>query len=225
VAVRADHRPNPSYDDPTFRMTFARLVTHYWRHAAFLEDGILLAEVGRLGGIPGVLVHGRLDVSSPLDIAWELARAWPDAELVVVDEAGHSAADPDMTEAVVAATDRFARRRDRGHGPACRFAMPTSGSAAGYDARRLLGVGSFLRGAALSASGTGEPIAHGRDAEVYALGDGRVLRRYRRPGPTDHELRVMAHARSCGFPVPRSMNGPRPTWSWTIWMAQPCLPI
>lgn len=81
--------------------------------------------------------------------------------------------------------------------------MPTSGSAAGYDARRLLGVGSFLRGAALSASGTGEPIAHGRDAEVYALGDGRVLRRYRRPGPTDHELRVMAHARSCGFPVPQ----------------------
>jgi proline iminopeptidase len=111
VAVRADHRSDPRYDDPAFRMTFARLVSHYWRHAAFLEDGALLAGAGRLAGIPGVLVHGRLDVSSPLDIAWELARAWPDAELVVLDEAGHSARDPGMAEAVVAATDRFARRR------------------------------------------------------------------------------------------------------------------
>ena len=111
IAVRPDHRPDPAYQDPVYRLAFARLVTHYWRHAAFLEDGALLAGAGRLTGIPGVLVHGRLDVSSPLDIAWELARAWPDAELVVLDEAGHSAGDPGMTEAVVAATDRFARRR------------------------------------------------------------------------------------------------------------------
>ena len=111
IAVRPGHWPDPAYQDPVYRLAFARLVTHYWRHAAFLEDGALLAGAGRLTGIPGVLVHGRLDVSSPLDIAWELARAWPDAELVVLDEAGHSAGDPGMTEAVVAATDRFARRR------------------------------------------------------------------------------------------------------------------
>jgi proline iminopeptidase len=92
-------------------MTFARLVTHYWRHAGFLEDGALLAEAGRLAGIPGVLIHGRMDVSGPLDTAWELARAWPGAELVVIAEAGHSAGDPGMIEATVAATDRFARRR------------------------------------------------------------------------------------------------------------------
>jgi proline iminopeptidase len=111
VSVRPDHRPDPRYDDPRFRMTFARLVTHYWRHAAFLEDGALLANIGRLAGIPAVLVHGRLDVSSPLDVPWELARAWPGAELVVVEEAGHLAGDPGMAEATVAATDRFARRR------------------------------------------------------------------------------------------------------------------
>ena len=98
-------RPDPAYQDPVYRLAFARLVTHYWRHAAFLEDGALLAGAGRLAGVPGVLVHG------PLDVAWELAMAWPDAELVVLDEAGHSAGDPGMTEAVVAATDRFARRR------------------------------------------------------------------------------------------------------------------
>jgi proline iminopeptidase len=110
VSVRPDHRPNPRYDDPRFRMAFARLVTHYWRHAAWLEDGVLLRNVGKLAGIPGVLVHGRLDVSSPLDIAWEIARDWPDGTLVIADEAGHSSGDPGMTEALVAATDRFARR-------------------------------------------------------------------------------------------------------------------
>jgi proline iminopeptidase len=80
---------DPRYDDPVFRMTFARLVTHYWAHAGFLEDGQLIRDLPRLAGIPGVLVHGRLDISGPLDIAWEVAKGWPDAELVVVGDAGH----------------------------------------------------------------------------------------------------------------------------------------
>lgn len=112
VRVRPQHRRNPRYDDPAFRMAFARLVTHYWRHAAFLEDGLLLREAGRLAGIPGVLVHGRLDVSSPLDIAWELAQVWPGSELVVVEEEGHSGG-PGMAERLVAATDRFAQHAER----------------------------------------------------------------------------------------------------------------
>ncbi|GAA0352264.1 prolyl aminopeptidase [Actinoallomurus spadix] len=106
VAVRPDHRPDPRYDDPAFRMCFARLVTHYWRHAAFLDDDALLRGAERLAGIPGVLIHGRLDVSSPLQAAWELSQAWPDAELVVVGDAGHGGGG--MTDAIVAATDRFA---------------------------------------------------------------------------------------------------------------------
>ncbi|MGI8916057.1 MAG: hypothetical protein ACR2JY_20170, partial [Chloroflexota bacterium] len=108
VAIRPDHRPDPRYDAPRFRMAFARLVTHYWRHAAWLEDGALLRDAGRLAGIRGVLVHGRLDLSSPLDIAWHLSRAWPGSELVVVDEAGHGWGDPGTREALIAATDRFA---------------------------------------------------------------------------------------------------------------------
>ena len=113
IAVRPDHRPNPRYADPAFRMAFARLVTHYWRHAAWLEDGILLREAPSLAGIPGVLVHGRLDVSSPPDIAWELAQAWPGSELVLINDAGHGSGDPGMTEALVRATDRFAGRLER----------------------------------------------------------------------------------------------------------------
>ncbi len=110
VDVRPDHRPNPRYEDPAFRMAFARLVTHYWRHAAWLEDGVLLREARELAGVPGVLVHGRLDVSGPPDIAWELAQAWPGCELVLVDEAGHGSGYPGMTEALITATNRFAER-------------------------------------------------------------------------------------------------------------------
>jgi proline iminopeptidase len=81
--------PNPRYDDPTFRMVFARLVTHYWSHGCFLADGQLLDNMDRVAGIPAVLVHGRHDVSGPLETAWRLHRAWPASRLVVVDDAGH----------------------------------------------------------------------------------------------------------------------------------------
>lgn len=108
VAIHPSHRPDPRFNDSRFRMVFARLVTHYWRHAAWLDDGVLLQEAGKLAGIPGVLVHGRLDVSGPPDIAWHLAQAWPDAELHLIDDAGHGSGHPGMSETVVAALDRFA---------------------------------------------------------------------------------------------------------------------
>jgi len=110
VAIWADHKPDPRYDDPRFRMMFARLVTHYWRHAAWLEEGVLIREAAKLTGIPGVLVHGRLDLSGPPDIAWQFAQVWPDAELHLIDEAGHGTGDRGMSDTVLAALDRFADR-------------------------------------------------------------------------------------------------------------------
>src|SRR2546426_900397 len=109
VAVHSDSRPNARYEDPRFRMAFARLVTHYWHHAAWLEDGSLLRDVGRLAAIPAVLIHGRIDLSSPIDIPWQLGQRWPSSELVIVDNAGHGIAEPGVAAAVIAATDRFAR--------------------------------------------------------------------------------------------------------------------
>lgn len=95
------------FTDAGFRMTFARLVTHYWSHHAWLREDQLLRDAGLLDGIPGVLVHGRRDVSSPLDVPWELSARWREAELVVVEDAGHSG--EAMSHAIVAATDRLAR--------------------------------------------------------------------------------------------------------------------
>ncbi|AYY14932.1 prolyl aminopeptidase [Actinobacteria bacterium YIM 96077] len=102
--------PNPRFDDPAFRMAFARLVTHYWRHGSWLEEGEVLQNAGRLEGIPGILVQGSLDLGNLVGTPWELAHAWPGSELVLIDEAGHGASDPGMAEALVGATDRLAAR-------------------------------------------------------------------------------------------------------------------
>jgi proline iminopeptidase len=95
------------YEDPSFRMAFARIVTHYFSNRAWLEEDALLRRADRLRGIPGVLVHGRLDIGSPLVSAWELAQQWLDADLLVVDNDGHSG--DTITARVLDATDRFRR--------------------------------------------------------------------------------------------------------------------
>lgn len=94
------------FRDPAYALAFARIVTHYVRHNAWLEDGALLRDAGRLAGIPGVLVNGRFDFQAPIGNAWELRRVWPEAELVIVDDAGH-AVGAAVTEELVRAIRRF----------------------------------------------------------------------------------------------------------------------
>lgn len=96
------------FKDPAYALCFARIVTHYVRHNLFLEDAVLLRNAGVLAGIPGVLVHGRFDFQSPVANAWALKRAWPRADLVIVDDAGHGA-DAKVSAEIVRATDRLAR--------------------------------------------------------------------------------------------------------------------
>lgn len=103
VSLTPGWAPSPRFADPTFQQVFARLVTHYWSNGCFLDDAPILGAMGRIAGIPGVLIHGRYDVSGPLDTAWDLHRAWPASRLVVVDDAGHGG--PSMTEAVIDALD------------------------------------------------------------------------------------------------------------------------
>jgi proline iminopeptidase len=108
-SVDPDAKPDLHRLQPTFQLAFARIVTHYFSHNAWMEDGILLRNAGLLAHIPGILIQGRLDLGSPLVTAWELAQAWPNSELVIIKGAGHSSADPGMGEAIIAATDRFAK--------------------------------------------------------------------------------------------------------------------
>lgn len=96
VSLTPGHAPSPRYEDPEFRLGFARLVTHYWRHAAFLEEDQLIRDAARLNGIPGVLIHGRYDVSGPLVTAWELSRRWATSRLHILDDAGHGGGDAFM---------------------------------------------------------------------------------------------------------------------------------
>jgi proline iminopeptidase len=110
-SIEPNRKPNPRRLAPEFQLAFARLVTHYFANKAWLEDGILLKNAGVLAGIPGILIHGRIDFGAPLVTAWELFQVWPNSELVIVEGAGHSASDPGMSDALLAATDRFAARR------------------------------------------------------------------------------------------------------------------
>lgn len=93
VSLAPGHQPNPRFEDPEFRLRFARLVTHYWRHAAFLEEDQLIRDAPMLDGIPGVLIHGRYDISSPLETAWHLSQRWATSRLHVLDDAGHGGGD------------------------------------------------------------------------------------------------------------------------------------
>jgi proline iminopeptidase len=113
IATYTGYQHDTRYDDPRFRLCFARLVTHYWSHAHFLDDDQLVRDAHRLAETPGVMVHGRLDISSPPDFAWRLNRAWPDSELVLVENAGHGAAAREQVDAILAATRRFASARPR----------------------------------------------------------------------------------------------------------------
>lgn len=105
VSLMPGWAPDPRYEEPEFRLIFARLVTHYWGHGCFLADGEILAGMGRLADIPGVLIHGRWDLSSPPDTAWALHRAWPGSQLQLLEDAGHGGVG--FPEAMVAALDRF----------------------------------------------------------------------------------------------------------------------
>ncbi|WP_432189105.1 prolyl aminopeptidase [Streptomyces sp. Tue6028] len=113
ATVPAPPRSVARYEDAAFRMGFARTVTHYWGNDHFLgegnAEGVVLRDAPLLKGIPGTLVQGSLDFGNLLGIVWRLHRAWPDSELVVVDDAGHGAGAPGMAKALVAATDRYAR--------------------------------------------------------------------------------------------------------------------
>lgn len=104
--------PDPSFDrshgSPHFALAFARIENHYFVHHGFVEEGQLLRDAPKLKAIPGVIVQGRYDVCTPMKTAWDLHRAWPEADFQLVDDAGHAFKEPGILDRLVRATDRFA---------------------------------------------------------------------------------------------------------------------
>lgn len=98
------------FADPEFALAFARIECHYFMNNAFFNsDNYLIENVGRIRHIPSVIVQGRYDVVCPLMSAWDLHRAWPEAQLHIIPDAGHSISEPGIIDALVEATDNFAR--------------------------------------------------------------------------------------------------------------------
>jgi proline iminopeptidase len=96
------------FGDPEFAIAFARIECHYFMHNAFFNtDNYIIENIDRIRHIPSVIVQGRYDVVCPILSAWELHKAWPEADLQIVGDAGHSATEPGITSALVGATDAF----------------------------------------------------------------------------------------------------------------------
>lgn len=98
------------FGEDEFATAFARIECHYFMNGGFFESpDQLIANAQKLRSLPGVIVQGRYDVVCPMKTAWELHRAWPEAEFVVVPNAGHAATEPGIISALVEASDRFAQ--------------------------------------------------------------------------------------------------------------------
>ncbi len=101
-----------SFANPSYALAFARIECHYFINSGFFKaDGALLDEAHRLANIPGIIVHGRYDVVTPVRNAWDLKKVWPSAELRIVPDAGHAMTEPGIVHELVRATTAF---RDRG---------------------------------------------------------------------------------------------------------------
>jgi len=92
-----------------YALAFARIECHYFMNRGFFRsDNQLLEDAGRIAHLPGTIIHGRYDVVTPLKNAWELAKAWPKAELRIVPDSGHAASEPGIVHEIVSATNRYA---------------------------------------------------------------------------------------------------------------------
>ena len=98
------------FGSPYTALSLARIECHYFTHDSFLEPDQILRDADRLKGIPGVIVHGRYDVVCPVENALQLHQRWPEAELTIIPDAGHSASEPGTVDALIQATIDFAER-------------------------------------------------------------------------------------------------------------------
>jgi proline iminopeptidase len=108
VTLLPDQKMMEEFTEEQHAIAIARIENHYMLHKGWLEEGQLLEGVGKLRGIPGVIVQGRHDCCTPPRAAWELKRAWPEVELNIIPDGGHLYNEPGVLDGLIRATDRFA---------------------------------------------------------------------------------------------------------------------
>jgi proline iminopeptidase len=97
-----------TFTEQDYAVAFARIENHYFTHGGWWEEGQLIRDAVKLRDIPGVIVQGRYDVCTPPMTAWDLHKAWPEADFHLIPDAGHAFDEPGILDAVIEATDRFA---------------------------------------------------------------------------------------------------------------------
>ncbi|KIP99474.1 proline iminopeptidase [Agrobacterium tumefaciens] len=108
ISLVTDQARVDDFGQAQYAIAFARIETHYFVNAGWFEEGQLLRDASKLKDIPGVIVHGRYDMPCPLKYAWQLSKAWPKADLHIVEAAGHALSEPGILDQLIRATDRFA---------------------------------------------------------------------------------------------------------------------
>jgi proline iminopeptidase len=107
ITLRPSEAMTVQHDDLHFARAFARIENHYFVHGGFFAEGQLIQNASRLHHIPGIIVQGRYDMATPAKTAWDLHKAWPQAEYCLIDDAGHAYNEPGILKALLEATNAF----------------------------------------------------------------------------------------------------------------------
>ena len=110
LTLRPDEGTSEKFRNGHFALAFARIENHYFVHGGWMEEGQLIRDAHKLKGIPGVIVQGRYDMATPARTAWDLHKAWPEADFHLIEAAGHAFSEPEILDQLIRATDRFARQ-------------------------------------------------------------------------------------------------------------------
>jgi proline iminopeptidase len=107
ITLRPDPAHQQAHAEDHSALAFARIENHYFVNGGFMREGQLLANAHLLHQIPGIIIQGRYDVCTPMQTAWELHKAWPQAQFHIVDDAGHAFDEPGILARLLVATDEF----------------------------------------------------------------------------------------------------------------------
>ncbi len=113
ATLRPSQETEDIFAEPHLALSLSRIECHYFKNKSFIEENQIIEHMNIITRIPGIIVHGRYDMICPLDNAQTLSDHWQEAELQIVRDAGHASSEPGITDALVRATDQFARKFER----------------------------------------------------------------------------------------------------------------